>query len=760
MTRKHALDNLGQTFRTITVRGFLPWDPETSERLYAAALQQLNARNLFTEELLKHPDTPIQKSAAKNETGLYGLWLQWRDAVPYLAETRTVIWRPAASLAKTAVGAWSATNTKHAELVGNSEAARRTLLEARGRVRKAEEQARAAGLTDEEQESYTEHDTALQKAEGVLYTARDIVSSRLENSGQKPTKKILNDDPAIKNARRAVAAATRPVTRLRKQAETQGLTDDERSRLATDRKALQKAATALEKALRKARNAEKRAIRPETLFVSRTDRDRHRRNMLAYHEGVTVSDDRRSLNLPEIGSVQLSKPVRADLDVRSATLLERTPPAKGNCRRLPASERTWRVLIQGRLDAPLKKIPDDPEDIVSAGGDHGVKHALTISNSDGTTQYYHYTPLSKSEIRRWTRLNARKERCTCGSREWKRLQRLMRAITARHARRKAQTRLEWANAVAKSQPPRRDRAPAERQHARLCQRPERGRGQERRRQTGAQPSPRRDGTGVPDGCVHGGLYPPRHALPSGTSSLDQHHLQRLRVQRQQEPGEPSGLPLSEVRVRGKRRRERRTRNPATRAGVQQGRSRPVLDGGSHQNRRHLGKQGRRRETAAPGQQDLDTASAAESAEGALRQRLGRNYNCRTDHFMVVRQGNLCPFRQRSTLTFANDLGYSRRQGPTVPCSRGCTARNPLPPKAIHRLRRMEHGRHELNDRRPGIGRTSAPRGRLRAPAPGRGAGTAHDRTTLRGPSTTGNPRRNEVGLPTTTGATSDRCFTG
>ena len=76
MTRKHALDNLGQTFRTITVPGHLPWNPETSERLYATALQQLNARNLFTEELLKHPDTPIQKNTDKNETGLYGLWLE------------------------------------------------------------------------------------------------------------------------------------------------------------------------------------------------------------------------------------------------------------------------------------------------------------------------------------------------------------------------------------------------------------------------------------------------------------------------------------------------------------------------------------------------------------------------------------------------------------------------------------------------------------------------------------------------------------
>ncbi len=95
---------LGQTFRTITVPGHLPWNPETSEQLHAAALQQLNARNLFTEELLKHPNTPIQKNTAENETGLYGLWLEWREALPYLAETKQAIWRPAATLAKTTAG--------------------------------------------------------------------------------------------------------------------------------------------------------------------------------------------------------------------------------------------------------------------------------------------------------------------------------------------------------------------------------------------------------------------------------------------------------------------------------------------------------------------------------------------------------------------------------------------------------------------------------------------------------------------------------
>ena len=450
MSRKYRLDNLGQTWRPITVPGYLPWDRETSERLHAAALQQLNARNLFTGELLKHPDTPIQKSAAKNETGLYGLWLEWREARPYLAETKQAIWRPAATLAKTAVGAWTATNTRHAELVAKGEDARRRLLDIRGKVHEVEKHARTAGLTVEEQESFTQQEAALKAAEGGLHTARENAITQLERAGEKATAKLLNADPAVKNAKKAVATAKQPVTELQEQAEDRSLTADERDQLATKRKALQKAGTAVEKALRKARNAERRVIRPETLFKSRKDRDRRRRHTLVYHECVTVSDDRRSLTLPGIGAVRLSTPVPVKLDVRGAVLIERTPPAKGNCRRLPPSERTWRVLIQGRVDAPLKKIPDDPKDIRSAGGDHGCKHALTVANSDGTSKHYHYAPLSKEDISRWTRLNTRKERCTRGSREWRRLHRLTRGITGKHARRKVQTRIEWANEVAKN----------------------------------------------------------------------------------------------------------------------------------------------------------------------------------------------------------------------------------------------------------------------------------------------------------------------
>ena len=102
------------------------------------------------------------------------------------------------------------------------------------------------------------------------------------------------------------------------------------------------------------------------------------------------------------------------------------------------------------MPAPLQTMPDDPGDTRSIGVDHGVRHALTTSGSDGAARHYHYPPLSESEARRWKRLDRRKERCTKGSREWRRLQRLMRAITGAHARRKAHARLEWANEIARS----------------------------------------------------------------------------------------------------------------------------------------------------------------------------------------------------------------------------------------------------------------------------------------------------------------------
>ena len=262
MNRKRALDNLDQTFRTITVPAYIPWNADTSERIHAAALQQLAARNLFTAELLKHPDTPVQKSASKRETGLYGLWLEWREEHPYLEDILQAIWRPAAKLAHARVTAWTATNTKHADLVGKAENARKTLLETRRAVEQTEARARRTGLADDEQQSFEQHQAALRSAEDALHTAREDAACRLEANGRKPTAKLVNADPAVKTATKAVTAAKRPVANLQKQAESRGLPPAEQTRLAADRKTLRKAGAALEKALGKARERRTAPNRP------------------------------------------------------------------------------------------------------------------------------------------------------------------------------------------------------------------------------------------------------------------------------------------------------------------------------------------------------------------------------------------------------------------------------------------------------------------------------------------------------------------
>ena len=447
---KRTLDNLGQNDRIITVRSFIPWDSDTSQRIDTTAKQQIDAENRFTACLVDHPDTPIQKSAAKGETGLNGLWLEWRETDAYLAEYPQAVWRPAAKLARAKTSAWNATNNRHAEFVCKAETARLALLAARKPVETLEAKANANGLTADERGTLATDEKTLQAAEDTLHDAVNDARTRLEAASERATSKRLNADPHVKTAKQTAAKPRRPVAKMRKHAETRGLSASERDELTTARKALKKAGAAFEKAQRKARNAEKRHVDPASLLVSQKQRDRRRRNRVVFHDSVRTSDDRQYLTLPGIGTVALTRPVPAKLNVRSAVLIERTPPAKGNCRRLPAGQRTWRVLVQGRINAPLKPIPDDPAKSRSVGIDHGVKHAITESGSDGTSTHRHYTPLSKRDIKEWSRLDRQEKRCTPGSRSQKAIRRRKRNITGSHARRKHEERTRWANEIAQA----------------------------------------------------------------------------------------------------------------------------------------------------------------------------------------------------------------------------------------------------------------------------------------------------------------------
>ena len=98
--KNHAWHNLTQTERTITVRGYIPWNPSTSRRIWEACRQQATAHNRAVHELLRRPRTPLRKSTKRGTTGLYGLWLEWRQGEPKLADILQAIRRPGVALAK------------------------------------------------------------------------------------------------------------------------------------------------------------------------------------------------------------------------------------------------------------------------------------------------------------------------------------------------------------------------------------------------------------------------------------------------------------------------------------------------------------------------------------------------------------------------------------------------------------------------------------------------------------------------------------
>ena len=112
--KKVEVNNLKQTQRTVTICNYVPWESNTSRRIWEACRQQTAATNRAIEELLKRPRTPLLKSKKHGTTGLYGLWLEWRTTEPHLQEMLQTIWRSGVALAKTQMSAWDTANRKQA----------------------------------------------------------------------------------------------------------------------------------------------------------------------------------------------------------------------------------------------------------------------------------------------------------------------------------------------------------------------------------------------------------------------------------------------------------------------------------------------------------------------------------------------------------------------------------------------------------------------------------------------------------------------
>ena len=173
--------------------------------------------------------------------------------------------------------------------------------------------------------------------------------------------------------------------------------------------------------------------------------DRRRRNVLVVNERVQTLDP-KTIRVPGVGDVALREALPAEFKVRSVTLTESTPPARGG--RVRPEERSWEIRLTTRVPAPLRGLPATP---VTAGCDHGVKHALTVSTSDGTSEHLHYKVPEATRSRRYDRLQKRKERCRRRRRPSRRrraLQRQQNRLRRRALGQRAEQRRQWANRIA------------------------------------------------------------------------------------------------------------------------------------------------------------------------------------------------------------------------------------------------------------------------------------------------------------------------
>ena len=192
------------------------------------------------------------------------------------------------------------------------------------------------------------------------------------------------------------------------------------------------------------RRVQRRRPDPETLFTSRHERDREHRHTVRIAERVQVVDN-KTIKLPEIGTVRLKEAIPDGMDVRSATLVERTPTEQG--RRVAPDERTWLVKLAYRKPAQLRELPE-PEKIRSSGVDHGSVHAMTVSRQDGTSEHIHYPEPKPASIEEWNRACCRKVKCKVGSRRWEKLTEKQKGIRQHETNRRKEHRTACANRIA------------------------------------------------------------------------------------------------------------------------------------------------------------------------------------------------------------------------------------------------------------------------------------------------------------------------
>ena len=156
--------------------------------------------------------------------------------------------------------------------------------------------------------------------------------------------------------------------------------------------------------------------------------------------------DKRTLQVPGIGTVQTKDDVPEDLDIRSCVILERTPETKLG-HKPEAGERWFRIHVSGRLPKPGLKSPNNAGQ--ACGIDHGIVHDITAVDDQGNVQTFDHNAEDAARAERLVR-NSQKRMSSCrtGSRRWKRRQTLNRRLRQKGARQRRHQRRAWANNLA------------------------------------------------------------------------------------------------------------------------------------------------------------------------------------------------------------------------------------------------------------------------------------------------------------------------
>ena len=194
------------------------------------------------------------------------------------------------------------------------------------------------------------------------------------------------------------------------------------------------------------RKAQRRQPDSRQLFISRKKRDRHHRHTVRIADNVRQIDA-QTLRVPGIGSVTLDEPIADEDEVRAVTLVEKTPAARRNP---TLEERTWEAHVACCVRQPLRKLPEPPEALRSAGCDHGVVHALTTCDQGGASEHLHYEPPKQSSVREWNRADRAERRCKRRSRRWRKLTRKQAAARRHACNRRQEQRRAWATRIART----------------------------------------------------------------------------------------------------------------------------------------------------------------------------------------------------------------------------------------------------------------------------------------------------------------------